>query len=316
MRLRIACLSHSNISPRQQKFWATFSKFGDSLVVMPKRWGKFVGRNHREANTEFFTADCHNNENMMEYLFAPSVFNKLKEWKPDVIYYQGEHYTSQAKLSKLWARQLGCKYVQFCWETLHKPTIDQQEFLNDCDLIICGSEKSRVLHNGHIVIPQVGIETKEFYSSSFKKYGVLFLGRNDKRKGVEYIKEAYPNTTFFHDAEYGDVPKILSHTKVFVSFPYTENGWEEQWMSYSVAEAMASGCSVVTSDSDCVKEYLKDSPVSLVPMRDSFSLGIAIKHALDNYSENTAKENINFAEQFDNEKVGFELNKNIGVLFG
>ena len=314
-------VSHSNCAKRQQEFWKSFSKYADVLVVSPMKWG------NKEVKDELFTqpngniyrlltGKCYNEGDMNSYYFDNFVYNEICNFNPDIIYQQNEVYSNQAFLSQSWAKSLGAKYVLFCWENIRQLNDRDKKFLENCDLVICGSEDSRVLYKGNLVLPQVGIDTNKFKSSEEKRYDVLYLGRYAPEKGVAYIKAAYPDTTFICSADYEYVPEALSKAKIFVSYPFDISQWKEQWISYSVAEAMASGCAVIMSDTSSAKEYLKDSPVILVPMQREDLLKEAIYTLLQNDEEIKARGKAcrEWVKQFDNDIMSKKLYEIFKVL--
>ncbi len=310
--MKICCISHSNIALRQQKFWKEFSKLAEVLVISPKQIGKLQAHNETQGNYELFTDDIIDGQNMQTYYFTPKTFEKIQLFKPDIIYQQNDVGSVQCIISQQWAKMLGAEYVQYCWENVRYPTPEQDLFLKRCDLIIAGSEEAKEIHGANYILPQVGIDYKEFSSIfSEKKYDVLFLGRNDPLKGIEYIKQAYPDTVFMTDIPYDTVPLVLSQTRIFVTYPHENDYWAEQWLSYAVVEAMASGCCVITSDTKSVKSWAKDSPIILVPMHNPEKLKEEIIGLLGNRNRQAelSLECQKFSQQFDNKVIAQKLYK-------
>jgi len=303
--MKICLISHSNAAPRQQAFGKALSQYADVLMLCPTTWGKHHNESKKENNFEIFCEEVQNAGDMSRYCFSDLAFQKIKEFAPDVIYQQNDIQCNQPKVSLQWANQLGCRYVQFCWENIKRPTDKEKEFLKLCDLVIAGNDEAAEFHGTGYIIPQVGIEIERFAPQEKKEIDVLFLGRMVPEKGIQYIKEAYPDTVFLSDVPYEEVPTVMAKAKIFVSAPYDTPGWKEQFAAYSSIEAMACGVPVITTNTASVKYWLHSSPALLVPMKDSESLRECILHLLEYESERQAlsKDSRHFAEQFDNDRV-------------
>lgn len=307
--MKICLISHSNCAKRQQAFGKTLSNYADVLMLCPTTWGKYKNDNFKENNFEIFCEKVQNVGDMYRYRFSDLAFQKIKEFAPDVIYQQNDVQCLQPKVSLQWAKQLGCRYVQFCWENLQKPTPEEQEFLKQCDLIIAGNDQAAAFHSTNFIMPQVGIDIDRFIPQEKEEIDVLFIGRMVPEKGIEYIREAYPDTIFVSDVPYDDVPAIMAKAKIFVTAPYDTPQWCEQFAPYSVIESMACGVPVITTNTASVKYWLGDSPAILVPMQDSKFLRIAIKELLENDAlrEGMSKQSRVFAESFSNDNIAAEL---------
>lgn len=307
--MRICLISHSNCAKRQQDFGKVLSRYADVLMLCPTTWGTHKNESYREGNFELFCEEVQNAGDMQHYYFSNLSFQKVKEFAPDVIYQQNDVQCVQPKLSFEWAKLLRCRYVQFCWENIKKPTEEEKEFLKQCDLVIAGNDEAADFYGAQYILPQVGIEIKNFIPSDKKEIDVLFIGRMVPEKGVNHIREAYPLTVFLSDVPYEEVPKIMAKSKIFVSFPYDTPSWKEQWLSYCVVESLASGCIAIVSDSRSIKEYAIDSPVDIVPMKDVLKLREMIFYNLKNYDylANKIEEGILFAKNFDNTVVAEKI---------
>ncbi|MDP2672026.1 MAG: glycosyltransferase [Candidatus Daviesbacteria bacterium] len=312
--MRICVVSHSNVALRQQLFWKEFSKHAEVLVISPERWvNGLETTSEKNGNYELFTSKIYLPQGsqmpMAHYTFPPEVFFKIEQFKPDIIYNQQETYCNQSMISQQWAKQLGCKYVQFSWENIRYPTTAEQVYLRNCDLIICGNTESKELCGGNIILPQAGISLERFYVADNKDIDVLYLGRKDESKGLSFIKSAYPDTTFIHDASYDEVPGYLSRAKVVVNFPTDGLNWKEQFSPFSIIESMASGCAPIVSKSSAPWEWLKDGPVTFVPQQDTEALRSAIDEMLKNADllEKLSDEALEFVKRFGNGVVAEKL---------
>ncbi|MDO8623139.1 MAG: glycosyltransferase [archaeon] len=314
--MKLAVLSHSNINLRQQLFWKEFSKFAEVLVVSPREWNGQIAINDKDGNYELFTSDVENKGNMRFYYFHGDAFKKVSNFNPDIIFHQGEFYTTMCDLSQQLAKTLRCKFVNFCWDNINLPDKKSLKLIKKTDLNICGNEDCKKLYHGDIVLPQVGINVEDFKSGKDKEFDVIYVGREDKTKGIEYIKWAYPDTKFFHNIQYAEVPEIMGKSKILVNFPYDTNFWKEQFAPFSVIEAMSCGCVIITSNTSSVSEWLKDSPAIFVPMHNKEKLRDEIRNLLVNEKrlKKLSEQSIEFAKRFDNKVVAENLYKNLKVI--
>lgn len=200
------------------------------------------------------------------------------------------------------------------------------------------AEKSfgRYFKGEYRIIPN-GIETKKFYPRNNKKEKtILFVGRIEKRKGVEYlisameyvIKEVKEATLMIAGGGYGSyklfipksvekniqflgfvspdkLPELYSSANVFVS-PAIGN----ESFGIVLLEAMASGTPVIASDIPgyrCVVENNIDG--ILVPPKDPVSLGKAIVNLLnDKKMQNNLIENgLKKAKRYDWSNIAKEI---------
>lgn len=314
--MKVCIISHSNVAPRQQAFWKSFSTYADVLVLSPKQWGRHKVESSQEDKYEIFTDNVANAGDMFRYYFSPLAFQKINEFQPDIIYNQNDLSCDQTIISQQWAQQIGSKFVLFCWENIKHPSDQGWQLLHESDLIICGNAEAKKLHGGNVILPQVGISCHDFKPNEKKDIDVLYLGRAVPEKGIEYIKEAYPNVTIVSDAPYAEVPTIMGRTKIFVSYPYDTPQWKEQFAAYSNIEALASGCVVITSDTAAIKEWLGKSPSIVLPMKRADLLKALIESLLrhDDFRKEIGKKSVEFVKKFDNDVIAQKLYKIFDTL--
>lgn len=323
--MKICFISHSAVSERQQLFYKECSKHAEVLVLAPSKWGNFVTNNEDKGNYHLRAFPVRNEGDVFNWLFDPIAYSAVEEFKPDIIYYQGDVRLSkgndgslrvnQVIVSKHWAKALGCRFVLFFWENLRYPTFDEKEFCKGCDFLIAGNTSGKLMYGANIVMPQCGVDLTAFYPRD-KKRKVIFVGRNTPEKGVMYIRKAYPEVELFHNLNYNEVPQVMGEANILVSFPYDTESWAEQWLSYSVVEGCSSGCLVIASNTPSLAEYAEHSPIQLVPMHDWQKLKEKIEYFLshDEERERLAKLSVEFAQQFSNENMAKKLIKTFEVL--
>ena len=278
--MRITIISHSLVHDRQRLF---FDYMGRSDIkvqqVYPSTWGPL---RRQGGFPVIFEGD------IAHYAFTGETFNHIDEFHPDLIYYQGEWWSEQAKVSLQWAKLLGSKFAIFCWENIHPVQYDfHKEILRNADVVVCGNWEAV-----HIVkpyskriarIPQVGLDTDVLKPVDVeKKYDVLFKGRATPEKGIDYVTQVTQNLGLKLSlgeeyVEYRDLPRVYCSAKVFVMFSYATPDWKEQF-NYAVIEALLCGLPVVASASGSMPEWFGQAPqVIFVRERDEAGLERVLK---------------------------------------
>lgn len=284
--MRVAIISHSSIHQRQIDFYRELSKYIELFVVSPKYWGNLHAEDFIEGNLIFKTFITYNTGNMNEFLFPTYVYKHLLRFKPDIVYNLNELWCKQTNISYKWAKQLNAKFVNFVWDNIRGlEKIKDKLYSVNPDLIIAGNPEARELYSTEISLPQVGINTAIFRpkENESKMIDVIYIGRMVEEKGINYIKEAYPLTHFINGVDYGELPKYYNPSKIFCSYPYDTEEWKEQF-NYSIGEALACGCIVICSDAGSITSVYGDSPVIIIPQRNSLILKEKIEYVLNNYS--------------------------------
>lgn len=259
--MKICIISHSNIAPRQQMFWKYFSKYAEVLVITPNKWRNLKATNIHEDNYSVFPSPYIGNS-MHNFFFDNRVFWIIKKFKPDIIYNQNDVNCVQTQVSYAWAKQLNCKFIEFVWENLKKPSITELNFLKNCDLIVAGNLKAKKLHKGDVVITQVGIDTNLFKQNKkiIKNIDVLFVGRDAREKGVEvyhHLSNTF-KTKWAKGVTYFDMVKIYNKSKILIVPSLDTDFWMEQGPA-CISESLAAQTPIVAFDSGSIKENYDNS---------------------------------------------------------
>ena len=304
-KIKICVISHSNVHLRQILFFKELSKHGEILVISPQKWGSLKCNSVKDGNFEIFTDVVTNEGNMKSYCISDKSIQRIFEFKPDLIYHQGETYFFMANICRELAKRINCKLVNFCWENIRKPPREEVSFLKECDLVIAGNSESQKLNNADIVMPQVGIGTGLFCNKNIKKeYDVVYVGREDVAKGTNYIKEAFPKTKFISGIDYDDVPLEMNKSKLFVTYPYDTLYWIEQF-NYSIAEALACEVPVICSNSGAIPQWYGNSGAVIIEQKNPNLLKEKISEMLSDYDKlsDLKKKGRKFVEQNYSNKI-------------
>lgn len=270
-KIRIATISHSHVHPRQQIFFKTLAEKQDTkvLVLGPRWWNNQVMNDLTIENYQQFGLPC-SNRGFMNLYFLLAIEDRLKEFKPHIIYAQTELWTKQAERAMIASQVHKSKLVYFVWENIRPYTEKEIKLANYASMIICGNKDAEnLLHKAGymktIILPQVGISESMFKAMPDvpKEYDVLFVGRQVPEKGIDFISKACQQLGFTFNIQsskpYTYMPGIYNKARIFCSFPVDTPIWKEQSGSYTNIEAMACKIPVVTSNAGAIPEYLKDT---------------------------------------------------------
>ncbi len=178
-----------------------------------------------------------------------------------------------------------------------------------------------------------GIDTNLFKTEAkIEKKNILFVGRLDKAKGINYIIEAwqmikadFPKVEFDFIANTGDMENLIKGKQInklgpkpnselpaeFASHLFTVNAsvtlkrWQEQVGMVNL-QSLACGTPVITTKSGAIPEYINSEVGILVPERDAKALAEAMRKLL---SDSKYRERLGTAgrayivENFDAEKT-------------
>jgi len=123
--MKICCVSHSNIHPRQQHFLEELSKYAEVLAIGPIQWGKTIHEKNKliKSSTQdyellgFKTAVEKNKVcNMTNYLFENKAYDSIRDFDPDIIYLLDELNSPLHQKCIELSKELNCKFVTFIWE--------------------------------------------------------------------------------------------------------------------------------------------------------------------------------------------------------
>jgi len=325
-KMKVAILSHSNVHPRQIRFFKELSKHCSVLLVAPESWGNLKPKMELIKTEEMDFKLCAfpvlTQGNIYSFLWRHKTYDRIMEFNPDVIYCVSEWQSMAARQVMDWSKQIGCKFVLFTWDNLNFPKGSERGFLRNCDLVICGNNDAlnicRVAHAKVAMCLHVGVDINLFKPKQMKKdIDVLCVGREVPEKGVEFIRRAYPGVKFLSGVGYEELPEWFNHAKLHVTFPFTISTWKEQSMGYVTAEAMACGLSVVSADCGGVSEYLRRSSANILQQKDLGALKKRIKFLLSD-SDVRDKEGVMnrdfIVNNYSNEVVAkklFEVLKNV-----
>lgn len=262
--MRVVVISHSLCHKRQQLFFKKLSGYCQVLLISPRHWGKIVANSYKQDNFEVAVFDVKEQGNMKLFEFGDEAFQKVKQFKPNIIYSQTEVWQKMAHVSKQWAESIGCKFALFVWDNLNKPENFEEQLLDQTDLVIAGNSLAKELHNADTVMPQVGIDINIFKPlpivKETKKCSMIFTGRPVKEKGVKYINKLENYFIVFYDrvsrAEnvgYEEMPKQYNMARVQVVPSLTTDFWIEQWPA-CIAEGLACGIPAVCFDSGSIRD--------------------------------------------------------------
>jgi glycosyltransferase involved in cell wall biosynthesis len=210
------------------------------------------------------------------------------------------------------AKEQGIPMAVFTWENVldryfgeRNDTIEK-EVIAKATILVAGNEgaKKRLMSKGAAedkiaICPQTGVNTQLFADRHLVKrpYDLTYVGRMVKEKGIEYIenvakrlnlkmlwvggrggiKPAYGDSVGWVD--YLRLPGYYNKTKLFVTYPYAHNGYNEQ-MNYTIGEAMACGTPVVSSNNGSISDVYGNAPIVIAIEANEESLETAIEYAL------------------------------------
>lgn len=144
--------------------------------------------------------------------FYPSLFNHIRDFKPDIIHVEEEPYSLAAWQALRAARRLGAAFVFFTWENLLErfpfPHGQIRRYvLRHSDHAIAGDQEAdQLLHKAGVpasktsVIPQYGVNPGLFRKKDRRalrkklklgSFTVGYVGRLVPEKGVHHLLEAF-----------------------------------------------------------------------------------------------------------------------------
>lgn len=299
--LKVLALSHSLINPRQ---WMLFEKIAELnlakvCVLCPSKWHdeKCIG-----ITKHNFELHCLESVGKSFYTFRLRGLEQyVKELAPDVIYIEEEPHTIQARECKKIAQKENIPYAVFSWENVKDRKFGEPfdsiegEVIKSADVLIAGNEgaKRRLIARGGeerkiSICPQTGVDTSLWSPKDIEKtYDLVYHGRFAREKGIYFIqniakelrlkilwvggrgRDFIPTYGSYAGwaGSYLELPTLLNKGKIGVQFPYSYNGYAEQY-NFGVAEVMSAGLSVIISDNGSLKEVYGESPAIIVHEED------------------------------------------------
>jgi glycosyltransferase involved in cell wall biosynthesis len=285
-----------------------FDKIGEMnlaecLVLCPSKWHDEKCIDVTKHN---FELHCLETVGKSFYTFRLRGLEQyIQEFQPDVIYIEEEPHTIQARECKKIAQKENIPYAVFSWENVKDRKIGEpfdsieQEVIKSADVLIAGNggAKRRLIARGGeegkiSICPQTGVDTSLWSPKDIvKTYDLVYHGRFVREKGVFYIQDVakelgleilwvggrskdfiptYGTNAGLVDS-YLKLPEWLSQAKIGVQFPYSHNGYAEQY-NFGVAELMSIGLPVIISDNGSLREVYEGSPAIIVHEEDADAL--------------------------------------------
>ncbi len=206
--MKILVVGHASHKQRQKNLFLEKSFKKDKILICaPKKWCgiKIVGKKYK--NVEIKSLPCKRQDNISKYILKG--LNKIiNNFRPDIIYYQGEPWTLMALKCAIISRVRKIPLFIYTFENLQRVyrRRDKKFFgLNRLlekivyknSKIIAGNKdakeiiKKRGFAGEIFILPISGINENQFAKPS-KKDGakMLFVGRVVKEKGIGDILEA------------------------------------------------------------------------------------------------------------------------------
>ncbi len=223
-----------------------------------------------------------------------------------------------------------------------------KRWLNKIDTVIAVSKTAAkcIINYGFKIQPKIipnGTNISRFYNVSknnSKNINILFVGRNEKRKGVELLLSAFKlinkkldgvsltlvgegikelelsynenNSTFFDHIEGDELVKIYRAADIFCS-PAIEN----ESFGIVLLEAMASGLAVIASDIPGYREVVKDYHNGILFSHGSYdSLLIKLEELIFNKKLrlNISKNGQAYSKEYDWKKVAVKIQEAYGDI--
>ena len=339
--MRLLVCGHSVGHPRQAMFFEKIAELGLAkiCVLAPEDWYFEKCKDIVKENFEL-----HNLERVGFYFYKfrlRGLGSAIKDFRPDMIYIVEEPYTIFARETKKIAELLQIPYTIFTWENVSERRYGaphdsiEEDVIKSADILIAGNKgaKRRLIHRGGdgdkiAICPQNGINCDVFkpMGDVDKDYDLLYAGRMTEEKGVQFIKRVAKSLNLGmlwiggrgeYTPSYGnyigwanhlDLPKYYNMVKVFVTFPYSYNNYQEQG-NFTIGESLACGTPVVCSNNGSILDFYKDAPLDIVEEADVDGLREAIKVALTKY-ELGGEDRIKWVrENLSNETVGKKIVK-------
>lgn len=332
---------HSIGHPRQAMFFEKIAELGLANISMLAPEGWYTEETKGAKRENFELRNLERVGQRFHTFRLRGLGQHIKEFRPDIIYIVEEPYTIFARECKKIAELLQIPYAVFTWENVSErrfgPPYDniEENAIKAADVLIAGNEGAKrrlILRGGNedkiAICPQNGINCDIFkpMEDVEKEYGLSYVGRMSEEKGVRFINQvaeelklellwiggrgeytpSYGN--YIGWANHLDLPKYYNMVKVFVTFPYSYNNYQEQG-NFTIGESLACGTPVVCSNNGSILDFYKDAPLDIVEEADVDGLREAIKVALTKYELGRGDRIKWVRENLSNETVGKKIVK-------
>lgn len=319
--MKIIKVGHSEIHPRQNLLTLEIAKDMQNVEIMsfsPKVWGDEIAPKH-VVGLDIFVP-----EEQQQIGFNNIMLRGLEisaAMHPDIIWVDEEPSTFLAWQCRNIAKNCGANLVVFTWENkenLRFPGVFgeiEKQILTEADLVICGnSGAEKRVHSIEqkaktIILPQTGVNVDLFkpMPEVKKLYDIGSFGRFVEEKIGQYnnLLQMRPNLKSLTVGGRGnirpvsgtvlewqsilDLPLYYNSLNCFLSLPYNHNGYNEQF-NYTIAEALACGITVITSDNGSIPEIYENVPNLFLVEEGNKSVGQSIYYLEGIVSEFTKEE--------------------------
>ena len=326
--MKLLAISHSLINITQQMLFEKIGQLNlaEVLCLAPNTWWDekcvdVVKHNFELRSLESVGKTFYN-------FRLRGLEQHIQEYNPNLLYIMEEPHTNIAFECKRIAESMGIPYACFSWENVPdrrfgtSPNMEE-EVIKGADVLVAGNEgaKRRFIALGSdedkiSICPQTGINTSLFHSikGMRKVYDASYFGRMVEEKGCRFIENAVKELKLkmlwiggrgsfkpsygnypIRWVDYLKTPEYYNQIKLFVHFPYSYQGYSEQF-AYTLAEAMACGIPVVTSDNGSISEVYGDSPAIITKEGDEKMLKSLVSFTLTHLDAYNSKEGVKWVK--------------------
>jgi len=289
--MKVCVLAHSLVALRQQLFLKELARLCPVLAIAPEQWGK-----HKSTKTIIKTAEQDYEfinylvmQSFRDYTFPESAFDKIKRFRPDIIYSITEPSQKQFELSYGWAKRLDLPLVIFSWENIARYPNVMKGMVRK---VICGNPEAQMLFNDAgfdtelIIFP--GIDTSLFRCKPTKERDdLIFVGRDVVEKGIATVNLLHKDFSILQpkDVGYAQMPSWYNNAKIQIVPSLNTLMWKEQFPS-CIAEGLACEIPAVAYDTGSIRSmYAGCDAVILVPENSSKLMQKEIMRLLSNEGE-------------------------------
>jgi len=307
--MKIVCIGHSLIAPRQYEFCMELAKQGaEVLAICPEKWYHHefkLSREERRLKNYNRTYSLTVGNDIYSYVIH--AFELINKFKPDIIYSFSEPCSLQSYYNMKWKEHLNCKLAVYSWENIYKvyphPYGEfEKDVISKADLILVGNNDAyQIMKNKGAdesklkLIPNTGINTDKFKPLNIKKkYMFIYVGRMVKEKGIDLINEALSDKDtilwvgpgkfkskkgkYVKYVEWDYLPKMYNSAYFLIQASRSTSEWRDQF-NYVIGEALSCGVPAISSRSGSIPEQYYTPAVRFFDEGDINDLKEAIRNA-------------------------------------